>query len=496
MLRERLLIRSNGVARGFSIIEVILGMAIFALLMTALVGVFIFGRETIMLSGPRARAVLLAEEGLEIVKNIGQNDFAGLVAGPHGLTVSAVGNYWILAGTSDAIDGFVRQISITDVDSYRKDITSTITWNQTAARTGTVTLTTRLTNWRALAAGDWSSPALASSFDLTLLNSGSVAADGISIAFANNYVYLSRANSALGNEFYIFDATNPASPQLVGQRALNGDPNDIVVRGNYAYIASSNNSAELQILDISDPTAIGAGGKLKATNLTNGNSNNNNADAIALAVDNDYLYMVRAGGDELLIFDLQANPDNPGAPIGRQGALTGVPTDIVVFNDYVYITSNDDNAELWIFNTTTKTAPTLSTSVNVNSGNDAANGMALAVGNNNHLYLGRESSAAPELYDFNISNPGTASLISTLEIGADIRSMSLAASTGYIFMATSSTTTDFKVVNTNTMSMAPVILGQLDINNSPSAIVYNSILDRAFIASSADTQELQVIKPQ
>lgn len=63
---------------GFSLVEVILSTAIFGLLVTTLVGGFLYGQEATFLAGSRARATMLAEEGIEAVRNIRDADFANL----------------------------------------------------------------------------------------------------------------------------------------------------------------------------------------------------------------------------------------------------------------------------------------------------------------------------------------------------------------------------------------------------------------------------------
>ncbi len=131
--------------KGFSVVEVLLSVAIFALLVTGLVGVVIYGQETSSVSGKRARAVLVAEEGLEAVRNIRDEDFANLVDGTYGLAVS--GNQWIFSGSSDTTDVFTRAVTISTVDSSTKQVTSQVTWDQTAQRSGIAELTTYLTDW-------------------------------------------------------------------------------------------------------------------------------------------------------------------------------------------------------------------------------------------------------------------------------------------------------------------------------------------------------------
>ncbi len=130
---------------GFSLVEVILANAVFALLLVGLVGIYLYGQESSMLAGNRNRAILMAEEGIEAVKNISDNAFANLVDGTYGLTTTT--NQWNLSGVSDVRDIFTRKIAISTVDSKRKNITSTVTWQQNLQRTGSVSTVTRLSNW-------------------------------------------------------------------------------------------------------------------------------------------------------------------------------------------------------------------------------------------------------------------------------------------------------------------------------------------------------------
>ena len=126
-------------------VEIILAASIFALLVTVFVGAFIFARESTALAGSRARAVLIAEEGLEATRNIRDGDFASLTDGNHGLDNSS--NNWNFNSTSDVSDVFTRQIAISTIDANTKQVVANVTWQQNAQRTGSVALTTRLTNW-------------------------------------------------------------------------------------------------------------------------------------------------------------------------------------------------------------------------------------------------------------------------------------------------------------------------------------------------------------
>lgn len=135
------------IRRGFSIVEALLAGALFSLIVTALMGALMYGEESTVTAGARARAAFLADEGLEALRNIRDANFVNLVDGPHGLATS--GNQWVLSGVQDVIGAFTRTLEISTLNSNTKIVSSTVTWQATGQRTGSIALTTRLTNWRA-----------------------------------------------------------------------------------------------------------------------------------------------------------------------------------------------------------------------------------------------------------------------------------------------------------------------------------------------------------
>ncbi len=129
--------------------EAILATTIFALIVTVLAGSIIQGRESAALAGDRARATMLAEEGLEVARNIRDSGYSNLINGTHGLAI--VGNEWVFSGTSDTTGIFTRELSVSQIDADRKEVSSIVTWQQNPQRTGNVTAITRLTNWQSVA---------------------------------------------------------------------------------------------------------------------------------------------------------------------------------------------------------------------------------------------------------------------------------------------------------------------------------------------------------
>ncbi|QQS15535.1 MAG: hypothetical protein IPK84_04170 [Candidatus Moraniibacteriota bacterium] len=132
--------------RGFSLVEVLLSGAVFSLLVTALVGVYLYGEESTALAGNRARAVFFAEEGLEAVRNIRDANFTNLSNGTYGLAVS--GGQWNFSGSSDTNGIFTREVVISSAGMNRKDVEVTVSWQQNASRIGQVSLTSRFTHWQ------------------------------------------------------------------------------------------------------------------------------------------------------------------------------------------------------------------------------------------------------------------------------------------------------------------------------------------------------------
>lgn len=142
----RHLTRSTKNQCGFSVVEVLLAATVFGLLISGIIGAIIYGRQSTANAGDRVQANLIAEEGLEAVRNIRNADYANLVNGTYGLSTS--GGVWSFSGTSDATGIYTRQITIADNGPNRKTVSSRVTWT-TGSHTRDTTMVTQLTNWSA-----------------------------------------------------------------------------------------------------------------------------------------------------------------------------------------------------------------------------------------------------------------------------------------------------------------------------------------------------------
>lgn len=95
------------------------------------------------------RAAILAEEAIEVSRNLrdAASAFASLPDGTYGL--SAIGNQWHLSGSSDTKGIFTRAVAISSISGSQKKVTTTVSWSDQNYPTNSVSISTYFTNWRA-----------------------------------------------------------------------------------------------------------------------------------------------------------------------------------------------------------------------------------------------------------------------------------------------------------------------------------------------------------
>jgi hypothetical protein len=212
-----------------------------------------------------------------------------------------------------------------------------------------------------------SSPALIASS--TLPGVGISFPQGRSIFYYKNYLYIATYETA-GNEFHIYDVSNPSSPQPKGKLEINHDVFGIAVGEQmvggvikkFAYLALSTTNAaakELMVLDVTDPTDP----------KTYGSSFNANGTKYATSVflSGNTLYMgLQKGGasdkdPNFYIFDV-TNPSLPVATgtstldtVDKNGNThkfgSGASVNkIVVAGNLAFLATSDSNGEFAVWN--------------------------------------------------------------------------------------------------------------------------------------------------
>lgn len=461
-------------ARGFSPVEVLLAATIFGFLVTALVGAFVYGQQSSAQSGNRGRALLLADEGLQAVRNIRDSGFSNLNDGTYGL--AQTGGEWALSGSSDTSDVFTRQINIAASGTNRKTITSTVSWSYGAAGTSQVSLTTLLTNWLApiVQPTSWAKPALTGGLDAAGTN------DGLKVATVGNYAYVVRNDGT--PDFMVVNISNPAAPTLAGSLNLAGAPTNIAVSGNYAYVSNSSSAAELQVINISNPAAPSLAFTYNAPGSAGG---------LGVYVSGTTVYLTRSanttlGTNELLII----NAANPLSLLLSGSFNTDVTLrEIYVSGNYAFVATDSNAAELAVFNVTLAILPSLAATLDLSG---TANALTIA-GYDNTVYVGQGAI----LRSVNVSNPNAPSLLGSVTATGSgiINDITIDTTGSYAFLATAASAAELQsvsITSPNVMSVSGVV--NVSGTGVLNGVAHNTSLDVVVGTGSYDTQEIVVFR--
>ena len=447
---------------GFSVIEVLLAAAVFAVLATGLIGAFVYGQQSTVNTGDHSRAMALADEGLQAVRNIRNAGYANLTAGTYGLAQNA--GTWTLSGASDTSDIYTRRITLAANGSNRWTVTSTVSWTSPTGGTTQVSDTTQLTNWAAVVATKtWTTPAL----------TGSITSTAVKVATQGNYAYVVR--SATSSNFSVVNTTTPSVPTISSTISLTGTPTNIAVSGNYAYVSTNNASGELVVVNITNPAAP----TVAATFNPSGS-----ASGLGVAVSGNYVYLSRAsnlGVDELVI----VNVTTPTAPTRVWGfGLSAAINDVYVDNTTIYLATASSTKDLIRLTPVTFGSSYTETDLNLPgtaSSKIDGNGSTIYVSQTTTLYAVNGSTMATS---GSVVLPGT---INDVDSGGN----------NYVYAGTSATTGELQVVNVATPT-APTIAGSYNMSGTTSTIngvSYNSTSDIVVGVGVSTTQGIAVFGP-
>jgi len=448
-----------------------LSSALFIMLVTALIGGYLYGQESTELAGNHARAVMLAEEGIEVALNIRDDDFANLADGTHGLAIS--GNQWVTTGSQDVTDIFTRQLVISTIDAQRKTAMSQVTWQQNPQRSGVVAITTRLTNWMASLAASWTNAIGSASLGFAGTN------DGLKIQVQGNYAYVIRSDGT--TDFTIVNISNPAAPTIAGTLSMSGVPRNLFISGNYAYITNANNSGELFIVNITNPTAPAIVGIYNAPGTADANG-------VYVVGSNAYVVRVSSTSNEFLIINVGI-PSTPFLLGSLNLASTGY--EVVVSGNYAYVASGHNSQELQVINISLPSLPSLVGSLDLSATADATTISYVGT----RVFVGQST----QLRNISIASPTVPTLSGSYAAGsANINDIALGFTNGgtYAFLATSVGSAEFQVVDVTTPT-AMTLLASVDVAGASAmnGVAYQSTLDRAF-GVSAGEPEFYVFAPQ
>lgn len=160
-------------------------------------------------------------------------------------------------------------------------------------------------------------------------------------------LFVASAEDATESELFAYDVTNPAAPVLLDD--LNDTSSSfagITLREGYAYLASSNDAAELRVVDIFDPEALSLapGGGYNAADTPD------STDTVSVG---GYVLLARNAGsvtEELHLFDISQSPVPTAAPWNHETGESVYGVDADPTASYAFAATGHDTKEMIVLN--------------------------------------------------------------------------------------------------------------------------------------------------
>jgi hypothetical protein len=365
---------------------------------------------------------------------------------------------------------------ISEIDPQTKKVESKVSYNLFGL-TSTVSLISYLTYWQEFYTniGDWTTILKDSFLSLT---------GGLKVALSGDYAYVITATT-----LRVYDISNPSSPVFMNSYPQTGNLNNVFVSGNYVYMTSTNNSAELQIRNISNPNSLG----------TSLNSNlPGNHDANGIFVTGNYAYITRSSGNpNFIVYNISSLPT-----VTQAGSINVSGEnfyEVYVNGIYSYVTSSGDTTELRVMNNSNW--PTItSIAINLTGGTGGAvttdNAGAIS-GESNYLYIAQGSTnSTVHLFDISIAN--TPTQISRINFtGGNINDISVGNGGQYAWLGTNLPNQELTIVEGSISPVSFTTFGTYNATTSQSflGVSYSSLKDRLVAVSNYVTEGLIILKP-
>jgi len=369
---------------GQLLIELVVAMGIFAIFFPALITGLVASREGRAQQEQRLQAIAIVKEIEEAVRSVRESGWSNFAQNGIYRPV-VIGSSWSLASGSATIDGFTREVVISDVyrdangvivttggtlDASTKKVTTTVSWGspfsssievvtyltrflENAAYTETTRtqfnagtksgVTVRATNPPSVAddgevllgAGgysDWCSPSLMTN-KLDLPGQGYASA----VTAIEGKAFAGTGENSSGLAFMDILISNASSPSAILGSTFDGyKTNDVFGETNYAYITTDTNSKEVVIINIGS-TPYTESGYFNAPGNGSGNG---------IYVVGNVGYMT--AGNKLYTFDVSSKSGSRPILDSNGVTLAGTGTSVFVRGNYAFVSIAGAAAEMQI----------------------------------------------------------------------------------------------------------------------------------------------------
>ncbi len=504
--------------RGQSLVEVMIAVALFAVLGTGILGVTISAVQGSKEAAELVSAAALQQEGMTAVRSIRNRDFDEFINGTYGTTTT--NGYYELFGASDSLLGgkFVRSITVADVyrtggltgdiagsgtlDAASKKITLSTVWTTLSGKIQTISsdfyvfdLTPALT-WLQTTLAEFNA-GFFNSTDAVSVSGGEVklrlmdtdwnpvkslrtvdangTGDLVEIYFdeANDLLYtLQLGTTTYEFSRYSVSGVSESAPTFIDGFDTATIPNDFVISGNYAYIATTTDSSEVIVVRLSTMTQV------NTINITG------NGDGSGVDVTGTTLVVSRqsTGDAELYVYDI-STPEGTISLLGSTEIGADV-NDVVVSSTHAFLATADNAAEV--------RAVSLSTFASVDTENLTGNGDAFTVERvGTNLYVGRaDGGGDPDFQKINITTPTAMALVSSVDTASQVNNIAIDVSESFAALATGSTSQSLTMVTLASFTETSSVAGA----GSAAGNAVDIFGTHVYLGTGSDSAELNIYR--
>ncbi len=475
---------------GFLLVESVVGFAVFGMFLTAVGMSFVASYQSRAGAGDRVRGVTLTEAAIEGTKSVRDGSFAAVTTGAHGVRIGsgALGARWIFDGTKvTSKDGYSTTVTVSTLSSDWLQLQARTTWNRGLVQSGSVTLTTEVTDWRtAKATGNWASPTEEGSYvdgGTPLFNS---------VVRSGNYAFVSSMISGGGKGLYVFDISNPASPNRVASSFdLGAAGYDMVINGSTLYVATSAGSTEVQAFNIASPTGLSMSDRTATYDLPGSGRARSltlNGTVLLVGATED------AAEDEVYSFDVSSSA---AITLEDSTNVDGTVNDLALRKQrYTYVASSEDVAELRVGDINNPAAMQLPSGSGYNL-TDVQDALAAAATGTSAIVGRTSGSAIEELVLFDLE-AGAAPTPPPgpwyYEVGGTVNALSIAPGGQFAFLACAIGGKHLDIVNLRKLQWGQAAqVGAMTVSSGLGrGILYDPWKDRVYLVTD---KGFHIIKP-
>jgi Tfp pilus assembly protein PilV len=454
--------------KGIATLEILIAITLLMLVLSSVI-MLVFGSQTSEVSSEtHQEALYKAQELLENARANARANFSSVVSTPP---------------VNDNI--YVKNITVTDINSLTKQVTSQVSWNGL-----TTILSTIVSDWQGalgicnpVLSGDWTNPQVYGYVDFPSANGASA----VDIKTAKAYV-TSDPHSAGADDFYVIDVNDPTLKPLpiLGHFSTTYGLTFVSTQGGYSYVSADSAAYQLLIIDSSNPAALDTTkikGKLDVTapgDTAYGNT-------LFYANNKIYLGLTLSTGPEFHIIDVS----NPSAPVevGPGYEVGAAINRITVKNNIAYLATAANNEVI---------ALDVSNPASINFlgayTSTALTGQSLFLDNGTTLYFGRiGGNGNPKLLALDTGNLSSPKWTFDMSKQSGVYTMILRSN--LLFMTTADPNDGLQIWDVSNPSGPPVRYDTSPLNIQQGATAGSDCAGNLLYVAQRSNRAMQIVGP-